>query len=722
MVPITIDILNRSTSGPFFKINSVDDFQTLVQALPINELKILNPTLNLMDPHKATKLAKKISKEKRVLSPESAIRSREIFMIALKALNLELISLNQLTSLHILDAAYRDFISHACMYTYFECVVKGESHRECHMFPLPVGVNQKTTMQLNYLETAFPSGVEVDESKKTLKEPILKRFFAFTNTEWSHFCELMDNETISEQKFYLVQVPQYGCHSPITMKIQEALYLCRQLEILQKLNDGAVWSIQVMAVPSFSMFQNVLKVKARTLNREPVKLIPTYGFLPPKVYAFTKKHKGIPFALYFPEADPNERYNLNNSRFKANFDGWQREGPFAALLHDFYHALREMAMAENIAKARFHLAKIAKKHPYDRVNSKSREISDILIDGELIHSYPRSIDTIFAIRKDQAKFGDLFDFIGKNLHPQLKASFLSDMVVKKEVWKKKYSLGREDLLETDQQIYDYLDGKVVKMEIQHIENMISMGIRISLKKETEEGFLTLALAASKGCVNILEKLLEEGADVEEKNEKSDRALFQAIYSVNKEAVKILLKYKASVNEHFVCGATPLELACSKGHLRIVKRLLLKGALVNVKNKMTGASPLAVAAEHGFLEIINKLLRKDADVNAKNMDGDTVLHLAVKSKVTKAVEILLQQENILIDEPNNLGNTPLMEACLKESYNEIEVLLKYGASIDYENPNNGQTALGIAEKKGDLKVFDLLMTYEKKEATQGALDG
>lgn len=692
----------------------VKGYSRLIKSLPILELEALKIEMADISPKEASDLAVRINKGERVISTAT---SRVIIVTALKALNMKLISVKQMATLHILDAAIRDFITHATSFLYHEFLENGKIQRQINALTISHHQNliPEPTIQLHYTDNAIPKGItpdQIPERLRLMRLPVLKRFFALTDHEWTRFCTLMNKNVSSEQQFHLIHTSTFGCLSNLIAKVQEVIKLCHTIEIPQKMENGHIFVTNVTAVPSFSMFQAVLKVKAETLGRKPVKLLPTYYLLSPEDYARTKKDEGIPFALYFPEANPRVRYSRDNPRFKAKIDGWGHEGPFAALIHDFYHALREMAMTENVAKARFYLAEIAKKHKYDRINSDSDTISNILVDGELIFSYPENKDTIFAQLNHNQKFGELFNKLEDSLHKDLKVAFLTDMVINKERWKHEFNLGRDDLLEPEQELYDILMRifNDFTPDLELVEKILELNVSCTLSNRMKNGELTLAHAAAKGHVLIIEKLLREGADADEKNDKHDRALYQAIHHGKKEAVKLLLEYKAAVNEAFKCGKTPLIQACNEGDLDIVNLLIEHGAAVNMKEERTGITPLGQAASKGHVKIMRVLLSKGAHINAKNKDGDTALHLAIYFNKVKAMKMLLRWKDILIDEPNVSGDTPLMDACYKENIEVIKLLLNHGASINSKNSKTKQSPFQIVKSKGNAEIIELFSKY------------
>jgi ankyrin repeat protein len=119
--------------------------------------------------------------------------------------------------------------------------------------------------------------------------------------------------------------------------------------------------------------------------------------------------------------------------------------------------------------------------------------------------------------------------------------------------------------------------------------------------------LDLIIATQLGNTDTVSELLDQGADIEVKNDCGETALMTAITSNNQDVVRILLE---------------------------------KGANVNAKNFM-GDTPLIVAALIGNEEIIKALLDSGAEVNAKDKDGWTALTWATENSHTKTAELLEQ---------------------------------------------------------------------------------
>lgn len=81
-------------------------------------------------------------------------------------------------------------------------------------------------------------------------------------------------------------------------------------------------------------------------------------------------------------------------------------------------------------------------------------------------------------------------------------------------------------------------------------------------------------------------------------------------------VKLLLEEGADVDQRNVMGETPLIRAAHNGHLATVKALLEAGADVNALDAGDNAA-LHWAAMRGHVEIVKVLLEKGADKHLKN---------------------------------------------------------------------------------------------------------
>ena len=122
-----------------------------------------------------------------------------------------------------------------------------------------------------------------------------------------------------------------------------------------------------------------------------------------------------------------------------------------------------------------------------------------------------------------------------------------------------------------------------------------------------DGFPVCALAAAFGQLQVVEYLLQHGADVNAaaSNGTGYTALTGAVTGGHEKIVSLLLENGANVNYRYGPGYSPLLAAAANGHLAIVKRLLEHGADPQVQAN-DGTTPLSVAESRGHHEVASHL--------------------------------------------------------------------------------------------------------------------
>ncbi|WP_133130930.1 hypothetical protein [Legionella yabuuchiae] len=471
-----------STNPQATSASEINHYDVLTHSLPKEEHDKIIEELSY---EKIIKLAELLCEqlsrnEQDVLDQD---KSRDLFLAALKNLKLNKITAGQLATLHVLDSAIHTLYTNPLVYLIHKFVdANGEVARTTNIFAINNPRGMPTSVKKLRYNMVLPEGVTVISGLPVqMQKPLMQRFFNFTDSEWRIFCQEMDDAPVSEQWFSVLIAPDEGCYSSIITKIQKALKCMRALEWVVNSKDG-FQTENIMLVPSFSMFQSALKAKAWALGRKPIKLIPTYGYIEPKHYADLKASGNIAFAMYMPETDPLQRYRNDSGRFRTTIDGHPSETAFAGAIHDVYHAMREISMSENVARARWRLVSIARNHPHNQLTPSSRPVDDILVDGELIYSFPPAIDTMFEpdFRPNCAElFGDIFykTTLKPFLHEDLKRAFITDMVVNEGLWQSQFNIGRPDLRKQDQDIFD-----AIKIEQSQSSNVISFSAAQAMRK------------------------------------------------------------------------------------------------------------------------------------------------------------------------------------------------------------------------------------------------
>jgi TonB family protein len=153
----------------------------------------------------------------------------------------------------------------------------------------------------------------------------------------------------------------------------------------------------------------------------------------------------------------------------------------------------------------------------------------------------------------------------------------------------------------------------------------------------------LATAASEGRVDDVRTLLDQGLDVNARNEDDWTPLLFAALGGHPEVVGLLLDVNASNNE----GWTPMIAAALSGHTEIVGLLLERGADPHAKSMRTpdgdsAVTALIVAARYGYAEVVNALLDGGAEVNATSRNGVSALEAATSGGRAEVVTLLVER--------------------------------------------------------------------------------
>lgn len=139
------------------------------------------------------------------------------------------------------------------------------------------------------------------------------------------------------------------------------------------------------------------------------------------------------------------------------------------------------------------------------------------------------------------------------------------------------------------------------------------------------GYTPFLLAVNHQSIQVIEKWIEYGADVNVQTNLGSSCLFEAIYANSGEKVDLLLKRGAELNLTNVKGGSLLHWG---DNMDILKSLLETKAdcLINSKDS-NGLSPLHHWVFSDRTEVVGILLQFGADVNTRDDFGSTPLHFA-----------------------------------------------------------------------------------------------
>ncbi|CAG2217933.1 unnamed protein product [Mytilus edulis] len=229
----------------------------------------------------------------------------------------------------------------------------------------------------------------------------------------------------------------------------------------------------------------------------------------------------------------------------------------------------------------------------------------------------------------------------------------------------------------------------LKGHISVIKVLLSLGF----DKDHQDEFHStpLHMACIQGHSDVVRLLLQCGCDIHLCHGLGGTALHEACLSGSTETVEIFMQILKSETEDSLKpdysmrdfnNKTPLFLACSGGHLGIVK---LFATLVN-----TTSSPIP----------------NPFDFTVTNQNEWNMLHVTCQYGHTGIVTILLEQ-NFAVNETDTDGWTPLFHACDYGRTEIIKLLLKKDLNVNIQD-NKGLTSLHVACKHCHPEIVMLLV--------------
>ena len=219
--------------------------------------------------------------------------------------------------------------------------------------------------------------------------------------------------------------------------------------------------------------------------------------------------------------------------------------------------------------------------------------------------------------------------------------------------------------------------------------------------------------------NNIKKIIENGANVNAKNDDGDTPLLLAIRNGNDDISELLIEKGAHFNAKGRYGNTPLLLATRMNNTKI--SILLIELISNFKKYLeddpaidaldrVNSTPLLNAIDKGNIDIVESLIDNHAKVNAINHDGHIPLLEAIKNGNNDIIKLLIDN-GADVNAKDKYGDTPLSLAIENDNNDIRELLIKKGANDNAIN-DGGDTPLSLATENNNTEIKEL--SIEKRE--------
>src|SRR5258708_22890506 len=142
--------------------------------------------------------------------------------------------------------------------------------------------------------------------------------------------------------------------------------------------------------------------------------------------------------------------------------------------------------------------------------------------------------------------------------------------------------------------------------VEHSQDVNACGIDI-------DGETPLHVASNQGDVELVQVLLEHGADIEAQDDYGSTPIHLASFFGEVELVQVLLEHGAEIEARDNRRCTPIHLASDCGDVELVQLFLKQGADAEARDEDDG-NPLETAMCERHVEIVRVLLEHVLDAN------------------------------------------------------------------------------------------------------------
>ncbi|XP_052794552.1 uncharacterized protein LOC128227766 isoform X1 [Mya arenaria] len=147
------------------------------------------------------------------------------------------------------------------------------------------------------------------------------------------------------------------------------------------------------------------------------------------------------------------------------------------------------------------------------------------------------------------------------------------------------------------------------------------------------------LAARRGKLEIIKKMVQAGANVDQQNQAGgNTAMHYAAKYGYLDVVRYLQSEGADLNPYNSEGETPLHKAVQGQPMEVIETLVELGMDKNIANKVNGDTPLHTAMQVGAQESMEALLIVGAKTNVLNRDGKKAEGVARDNVIKDSLQV------------------------------------------------------------------------------------
>ncbi|KAI3415806.1 hypothetical protein GPALN_005385 [Globodera pallida] len=237
------------------------------------------------------------------------------------------------------------------------------------------------------------------------------------------------------------------------------------------------------------------------------------------------------------------------------------------------------------------------------------------------------------------------------------------------------------------------------------------------------GFTPLLVSVMAGNLEVLESLIEQGAQLDLLDRDGHSAVHWAVVCGQLDVLIALQRHGAPIALADVHGAHPLHYATVRSALEeevppyraeaVLHVLLRHGAQLECAD-VDGRTPLLWAASDGNLPAFRSLVQTGANRFSVDRDRLGVLHCAASHGYVEILREMIslmtgQKGAMTVDAKDRNSDTPLFYAATFGHFECAKLLLDKGANVN-QTDKRIRTAAHCAAAKGQLRILKLLRQF------------
>lgn len=237
-----------------------------------------------------------------------------------------------------------------------------------------------------------------------------------------------------------------------------------------------------------------------------------------------------------------------------------------------------------------------------------------------------------------------------------------------------------------------MEAAILSNRLDIFLEFLQAGVNVN-QEVSEHGWSLLMTAISAGNLEMIEHLIERGANVNIVTERGLSALMWAAENGRKEIFDYL---------------APL---CEPEIVKQATKELPQGLLYRARKEDRLAQNFIEAAGFGDVDAVKKLIKNGININVINKRGTNALHFATSCNKLEIIQILVENGANLEFTHERYGTTSLIEGAKWGKDAIVRFLIESGADINAKD-FEGNTAMDYARRANHSKTIQLLQDAGK----------